>query len=299
MTVFLAAVSCLGAARVPIILDTDIGTDIDDAFALALAVASPEIELRGVTTVSADAYTRALIACRFLHRVGRGEVPVSAGRPPRPQPEQKGQYQYGLRADFPNLPVPEPAHEFLYAKLKAEPGKITIVTVGDLTNVARLLAEHPDSKPWIKRVVMMGGAVRVGYNGKPPADREWNIRADIKGAQAVFTSGVPITMAPLDATLARLEQPMRERIFGAGTPIARELHELYKLWGNRQPVLFDPVALRLSFDESFCRIEELRIEVDSEGYTREVKGAPNARVATSARLEEFLRWYVDRITAAR
>jgi inosine-uridine nucleoside N-ribohydrolase len=97
------------AQKVPIILDTDIGTDIDDAFALALALASPEIELRGVTTVSADAYGRALIACRMLHYAGRGEVPVAPGRPRRERPEQKGQYQYGLEAGVPNRPLPEPA----------------------------------------------------------------------------------------------------------------------------------------------------------------------------------------------
>lgn len=282
-------------ARVPVILDTDIGTDIDDAFALALAVASPEIELRGVTTVSADAYTRALIACRMLHRLGRADVPVAAGRPQRPEPEQQGQYRYGLRGDFPNQPVRELAHEFLYRKLKADPGRITIVTAGDLTNVARLLTEYPEAKGWINRIVLMGGAVRVGYNGKPPAVWEWNIRSDIQGAQTVFSSGVPVVMAPLDATLARLDQPRRERIFGAKTAAARELQDLYELWGKVQPVLFDPVAVMLAFDESFCRMEDLRIEVDARGVTREVKGPPNARVAVSNRLNDFLDWYVDRI----
>lgn len=152
----------------PIILDTDIGTDIDDAFALALALASPEIELRGVTTVSSDAYGRALIACRLLHAAGRGDIPVAAGRPPRTVPESKGQYRYGQEGGFPSRPVAEAAAEFLYRKFAAEPGKITLVTIGDLTNAGRLLADHPEAKPWIKRIVLMGGAVRAGYNGKPP-----------------------------------------------------------------------------------------------------------------------------------
>src|SRR5262249_17841594 len=79
--------------KVPILLDTDIGDDIDDAFALALALASPEIDLRGVTTVSGDAHTRALIACRLLHAVGRDDVPVAPGAPAREPPGWGGRLE--------------------------------------------------------------------------------------------------------------------------------------------------------------------------------------------------------------
>src|SRR5688572_9567785 len=82
--------------RVPVLIDTDIGSDIDDALALALVIQSPELDLRGVTTVSGDAYTRALIVCRLLHAVGRGDVPVASGTPPREVPDASGQMQYGL-----------------------------------------------------------------------------------------------------------------------------------------------------------------------------------------------------------
>ena len=281
--------------KVPIILDTDIGTDIDDAFAVALALSSPEIDLRAVTTVSSDAYGRALIACRFLEAVGRAGIPVAAGRPQRPVPEKTGQYAYGLDTSFQKRPVAELAPEFIYQRLKAEPGVITLVTVGDLTNAARVITDHPEAKPWFKRIVLMGGAVRTGYNGKPPVVWEWNIRSDIKGAQVVFSSGIPITMAPLDATIVRLEEPYRNRIFGSGAALGTQLHELYKLWGKVRPVLFDPVAVRLSFDESCCAMEDLRIVVDDGGFTREVPGTPNARVAISNRVNDFLDWYVERV----
>ncbi|MEK7409632.1 MAG: nucleoside hydrolase [Acidobacteriota bacterium] len=296
ITLTLAAVN-LAADKAPVILDTDIGTDIDDAFALALVLASPELELRAVTTVSADAYGRALIACRMLDEAGRAGVPVAAGRPPRPQPETKGQYLYGQQPGFSKRPVPELAPQFLYQQLRAEPGRLTIVSVGDLTNVARLLTDHPEARAWIKRIVIMGGAVRVGYNGQPPPSWEWNIRSDIKGAQVVFASGVPLTVAPLDATTTvKLAEPLRRRIFAAGTPLTGPLHALYLLWGKTTPTLFDPVAVTLSFDESFCRMEALRLEVDDQGFTREVPGQPNARVALSIRGEEFLEWYVRRLT---
>ena len=297
----LGAVFSAGAqVKVPVLVDTDIGTDIDDAFALALALASPEIELRGVTTVSADAYSRALIACRLLSAAGRGDVPVAAGRPRRSEPERTGQYQYGLEEVFRKRPVAEPASEFLYRELKAEPGALTLVTIGDLTNIGRLLTEHPDAKPWIKRIVIMGGAVRVGYNGKPPAVWEWNIHSDIKAAQVVFSSGVPLVVAPLDATtMVKLEAPMRARIFQSGTRLGRELEILYRLWGKSTPTLFDPVALALSFNQRFCTMEDLRLEVDAEGVTRERAGSPNAHVAVAIRRDEFLQWYVDRIVSAK
>jgi purine nucleosidase len=285
--------------KVPIIVDTDIGTDIDDAFALALALQSPELQLVGVTTVSADAYTRALIACRMLEAVGRADVPVAAGRPRRARPEQKGQYQYGLDPSFQKRPVAESAVEFIFAQLKAHPGELTLVSIGDLTNLGRLITEHPESKPLIKRIVIMGGAVRVGYNGKPPASWEWNIRSDIKAAQTVFSSGLPLVVAPLDATtMLKLQEPMRERIFSANTSLADQLHALYRLWGKTTPTLFDPVAVMLSFNETFCEMEDLRIEVDDQGFTREAPGKPNAHVATSIRRDDFLKWYVGRIAGS-
>jgi purine nucleosidase len=283
-------------AKVPILLDTDIGDDIDDAFALALALASPEIDLRGVTTVSGDAHTRALIVCRLLHAVGRTDVPVASGAPARAVPDFSGQMQYGLRPSFRKRPERDAAVEFLYKQLKARPGELTLVPVGPLTNVAELLHKHPDCKPWIKRIVLMGGGVRVGYNLKPPPIPEWNIKSDVKAAQAVFASGVPLVVAPLDATAnVRLEGPQRRRLWSAGTPLTNQLHALYQLWDKSTPILFDPVAVALCFTEQFCTMEDLRLEVDDKGVTRIVRGKPNARVATATRADEFVRWYTDRL----
>jgi purine nucleosidase len=286
--------------KVPILLDTDIGDDLDDAFALALALASPEIDLRGVTTVNGDAYTRALIVCRLLHAVGRADVPVASGAPARAVPDFSGQMQYGLRPCFHKRPERDTAVEFLYKQLKARPGELTLVPVGPLTNVAELLRKHPDCKPWIKRIVLMGGSVRVGYNLKPPPIPEWNIKSDAKAAQAVFASGVPLVVAPLDATAnVRLEEPQRRRLWSAGTPLTNQLHALHQLWDKSTPILFDPVAVALCFTEKFCTMEDLRLEVDDKGVTRVVRGKPNARVATATRPDEFVRWYTDRLAAAR
>ena len=190
--------------RIPILLDTDIGSDVDDAFALGLALTDPSLDLRGVTTVSGEAENRAWIVCRFLTAVGRRDIPVAWGRDPQPDQPVNWQIQYrrhpAVIFNRSVKPVKESAVELLYSKLKAEPGKLTIVAVGPLTNVARLLNEHPDCKLWIKRIVLMGGSVRAGFAPKSPPEAEWNIKLDAAAAKTVFTSGVSLVVAPLDAT---------------------------------------------------------------------------------------------------
>jgi inosine-uridine nucleoside N-ribohydrolase len=287
---------------IPILLDTDIGTDVDDAFALALILASPELDLLGVTTVGSEARTRALIVCRFLAAVGGREVPVAAGATPQPAEdiEKQGRYVKAEGDGRPRMfqPVKEAAVEFLHRKLKARRGELTLVTIGPLTNIARLIREHPECKPWIKRIVMMGGSVRAGYKGKAPPETEWNIRCDIPAAQAVFAAGIPLVVAPLDATtMLKLEEPLRRRLFQTKTPVTEQLQVLYQLWGEKTPTLFDPVAVALCFDEGFCTMEALRLEVDAKGQTGEVKGEANARVATAIRRDDFLAWYVKRLTS--
>jgi inosine-uridine nucleoside N-ribohydrolase len=306
---FVLALSAQGAESaktaskpIPVLLDTDIGTDIDDAFALALVLASPELDLRGVTTVGSDPGTRALMVCRFLTAVDRRDIPVAAGAAPQPAEEIKGQYQYrnhpAVIFNRTAKPVKETAVEFLYQQLKARPGELALLPIGPLTNIARLLREKPDCKPWIKRIVLMGGSVRLGYKGQEPPEPEWNIKCDIPAAQTVFASGVPLVVAPLDATtMLKLEAPLRRRLFQAETPLTYQIQAMYQMWNEPTPTLFDPVAVMLCFDEHFCTMEDLRLDVDDRGMTRAVKGAANARVATAIRGDDFLRWYVERVAS--
>ncbi len=146
---------------------------------------------------------------------------------------------------------------------------------------------------------MMGGSVRAGYKGRAPAEPEWNIKCDIAAAKTVFAAGVPLVVAPLDATtMLKLEEPLRRRLFQAETPLTRQVQALYRLWGATTPTLYDPVAVMLCFDERFCTMEDLRLEVDDKGMTRIVKGTANARAATAIRGADFLKWYVDRVASA-
>src|SRR4051812_372408 len=181
-----AAAQAPAIEKIPILLDTDAGSDVDDAFALALILASPELDLRGVTTSGSDPQIRALLLCRFLTMTGRRHTQVAAGADPQPERVIGGQYQYYYHPDVlfnrTTRPVKESAVDFLYGRLKAQPGKVTIIAVGPLTNVARLIKEKPDCKPWIKSVIIAGRSMG----------------ADVVALATVFDSGVPLVVVPPD-----------------------------------------------------------------------------------------------------
>jgi inosine-uridine nucleoside N-ribohydrolase len=315
LTMWVASVAAVDPAKkTPVLIDTDIGADIDDAFALALAIASPEIELVGVTTVGGgneyDPYVgqrkdrddhRAWLVCRFLTQTGSASISVAAGADPQPKMPIDGQIQYRRHpAAIYNRtlkPVKEPAVE-LMTKLLNERDDLTIVTLGPLTNVARLIKEQPAAAKRIKRLIVMGGSIRLGYEGKTRPELEWNIKNDIPAAQQVFRAGLPLTLIPLDATATvELGQSLRDELFSAQTPLTWQVQNLYELWNHPTPVLFDPVAVAAAFHDRHCKFEDLRIDVRADGMTMLKEGVPQVRVATSIARDDFLRWYLDRVKA--
>ena len=292
-------------AKIPILFDFDIGEDIDDTFALATILASPELELRGVTTVGHDPYKRAQMAFRFLTAVGRREVPVAAGfSPKKDQPLAYWQVQYGNHASVyfrDPKPAKEKAPEFLYKHLKEKPGELTIVAVGPLTNIAKLIETYPDSVKMIKRLVIMGGSVRRGHADGSKPQPEWNIVSDVKAAQTVFKSGIPLVVAPLDATaMVRLDAKRQKKLFDRGSLLTLSVQALVQLWKEKNdPILYDPVAVTLVHTTKFCPMENLHLVVDDKGFTKVEVGKPaNASVAMAIKTDEFLDWLVDRLINA-
>lgn len=280
--------------KIPILLDTDIGTDIDDAFALALVLRSPELDLLGVTTVSGDTEARARLAAKLLEQAGRLDVPVAAGEPGKPLPLDQARWAEGFAS--PSV-VPVGAVGFLEAQIARQPGRITLVVLGPLTNVAALLKQHPETARQIKQIVLMGGSVARGYQpGSPPA-AEYNFAADPAAAQTVFGSGVPILMVPLDATaMLQLGPADRHRIFTRLTPLTDALTLLYHLWNQETPTLFDPMAVAMLVDSSLAETQSLHVEVDARGLTTVVEGQPpNALVSTQAHTEKFFNLFLNRV----
>src|SRR6202008_1311396 len=148
LTVFCTVVLCVPLTarqeRSPIILDTDIGTDIDDAWALGYALKSPTFNIVGVTVSDADTPSRAKIACKLLYRVGRTDVPVAVGRQTPAVPPDRIDYQFTWAEDFQAYkPVATPAVAFLADLIRRSPGQITIIAVGPLQNIGDLVRQHP------------------------------------------------------------------------------------------------------------------------------------------------------------
>lgn len=213
---------------VPIVIDTDPGQD--DAVALLLALASPELEVRAVTAVAGNVpldltARNARVVCELA---GRPDVPVYAGADrPLVRPLVTAEYVHGRTgldgADLPEPRMPlqaEHAADFLARALReADPGTLTLCTLGPLTNVALALRQAPDIVPRIREIVLMGGGFSEGGNATPAA--EFNIYVDPQAAEAVFTSGVPLTMLPLDVTHQALIRPRHlERLRALGTRVA-------------------------------------------------------------------------------
>ena len=283
-------------AKIPVILDTDIGTDIDDAFALALIINSPEFELLGVTTVSGDTAARARLAAKFLWEAGGKwrQVPVVAGVPGAAQPIEQTRWADGFIS--PQI-LKESAVDFLRSKFHRYPGQITLIAIGELTNVAAMIKADPLVAKEIKGIAIMGGAIARGYEPGSQPDAEWNIKSNPAAAQVVFRSGIPITLAPLDVTaMLKLDAGARSRIFNQHTPVTNSLAALYHLWNRETPILFDPMAVALVLDPTICQTKDLAVDVDDRGFTRVVDGKPaNVTVGLSTDPAKFFEFYLDRV----
>jgi inosine-uridine nucleoside N-ribohydrolase len=283
------------------ILDTDIGDDIDDAFALALALRSPELHILGVTSAFGDTQLRARLLDRYLRAVGREDIPVAAGVP-TPNSNTLSQAAYARQA--PDRKYPDGV-AFLLSQIRAHPGQITLIAIGPLFNVQAAIERDPATFRKLKRVVLMGGSVYRGYGGQAgaptPPSAEWNINRDPAGARALLASGVPVFMMPLDSTQIHLETPAQAAIFFHGSPLTDQLTLLYHQWTGASewhtPTLFDPVAVAYAIRPDLCPATPMRIDVDDKGFTLPVSGPPNVQVCLQSDEKGFLEFLLGRITS--
>ena len=295
------------AQRTPVIVDMDIGDDIDDAFALGLLLASPEIEIVGITTAWGDTALRVRLLERLLRETGHSGIPVAQGIA-TVNPTPFTQARYAQRGAAPATP-PVAAVDFLLQQVKARPGQITLLALGPLTNVGTAIARDPGTFRQLKQVVMMGGSVRAGYRKsqyvpRRPADKEYNIVSDVAGAKALFGAGVPIVMMPLDSTQIRLDEVERNALFGHGSALTDSLTLLYhqwidayQPWSSTMPSLFDVVPVAWLADPLVCPTTPLHITVGADGTTREGPGKPNAAVCLQSDQGRFFKVLMGRLLA--
>lgn len=282
-----------------IIIDTDIGDDIDDAFAVALALESPELKILGISTTFGDTEARAKILDRMLGEAGRTDIPVLAGTPTKTA-NPMSQRHYGEGSHFAKSSHPS-AVDFILDQIRRYPGQITLVAIGPLMNVGALIEKDQQTFLKLKRVVMMGGSIERGY-GDPwlpvrGPEPEWNILNDIPAAKKLFLSGVPLYVMPLDSTQLKFDEVKRAYLFKQGTPLTDALTLLYHEWGQQTPTLFDPMTLSYILDPQVCPVEPMHIVVDDKGFTRREPGAPNAQVCMHSDSEAFFHLLINRLAA--
>jgi inosine-uridine nucleoside N-ribohydrolase len=285
-------------APAKVIFDTDIGDDIDDAYALALLLQSPDIQVVGITTAFGDTHLRARLVSHLLAETGHTGIPVFEGpsTPPRTSFTQTA-----WARQSPDRPYPD-AIAFLRKTIRSHPGQITLLSVAPLTNVGALIAQDPAAFHQLKRVVIMGGSIDRGYGNPNPShpDPEWNILCDIPASKALFASGVPIYVMPLDSTQIPLDLARQNTIFSRHTSLTDTLQELTREWsaGTHQtiPTLFDVVAAVYTLHPALCPMTPMRLQVDDKGFTRRVSGKPNASVCLTSNSQTFYDFVLPRLT---
>jgi inosine-uridine nucleoside N-ribohydrolase len=302
-----------------IVLDTDPGHD--DAIALLLALASPELEVLGVTTVSGNQTLEktTVNALKILELAERTDVPVHAGAArPLVREQWAAAHVHGESGlDGPNLPDPKtaPAEEhaidFLARTLREQNG-VVLVPVGPLTNIGLLLALNPGIEDRIARIVLMGGAIAEG-NVTPAA--EFNIWADPEAAHRVFTCGVDVTMIGLDVTHRALLLPEHaERLRSAGRvgTVVAELYDFYhghhvRMYGWEGSPVHDALAVAHVIRDDFVTTEHRHVLVDTgpepgRGRTyvdlwQRTDHAPNAHVGVGVDGPAFIQFLVQRLSS--
>ncbi|WP_413795805.1 pyrimidine-specific ribonucleoside hydrolase RihA [Aeromonas dhakensis] len=264
----------------PVILDCDPGHD--DAIALILALASPELKVLAVTTSAGNQTPDKTLnnALRILTLLGRDDIPVAAGAPKPLACEliiaDNVHGESGL--DGPKLPDPAfapvamTALELMASCLRESPEPVTLVPTGPLTNIALLLAAHPELKSKIARIVLMGGAAGAG-NWTPAA--EFNIYVDPEAADMVFKSGLPITMCGLDVThQAQVMDEDIERVRAITNPVAQCVADLLDFfmiyhrdpkWGFAGAPLHDPCTIAWLLAPALFHGVECRVDIETGG----------------------------------
>ncbi len=259
-----------------VILDTDIGTDVDDCLAIALLLSCPEIRLEGITCVYGDVALRARMVRRLLRLAGReNECPVVLGvEPPllglRPV-YWAGHEGVGLLEPGDEGLDADPGHavDFLVETIMANPGEIHLLAIGPLTNVAMAIRREPRIVAALQHLTIMGGVHRDPNRLDLPV-AEHNIACDPEAAHIVLSSGAPMTLVPLDVTtVVEIDREMVAAIRAAGTPfhaaVAGQV-EVYPRFRDRgATALHDPLAAAVIIKPDIVELTEAHVEVELDG----------------------------------
>lgn len=317
-----------------IILDTDIGTDVDDAMALVLAVASPELQIEGITTVHADAPLRARIARRLLDMTGNESVPVIAGaslplQMPLPEnfhwkPRLRGHEGVGVLEAAILAPTPDitttadDAAHFIIEKAQACAGELSLITIGALTNLGRALQIQPRLADWIRDVTIMGGVLDTQRFTWPPMF-EVNLNCDPLASRLVFAAPWPITLVPMEVTtqvylttehraaMRAWDQPLSttlvhlmEHMQESFADFSREVGVTSDFYQGRT-YMHDPLAVYASMACRYLTVRRIPVQLEViDNVLRTIsrpEHAPNVQVCVDVDAGAFVNMWIERVKA--
>jgi len=319
-----------------LIIDTDIGTYYDDAFAVLFAVQSPEVKVEAVTTVYGDVDLRARIACKILEVAGHSEIPVAAGvgKPIRGEALMFGFEGTNILDDGEAKKKPEKMHavDLIIQKVMENPGEVTLITLGAVSNVAAALIEEPGIAKAAKRLIMMGGVIvpivdKKGITRSPI--EEYNFNNDPGATEIVFNSEITKFLVPIDVTLKVPLKPSQiETIRKADTPICHQVSRILDVWPEQERLIYlsvgipteftgiwlhDPLTIGVSFDPSLVTVARLHVAAEYAPTliprdllirydilrTIPKKRPPNMDVAVSVDADRFTDLFTRRITGSK
>jgi len=307
MVLFFSNVHAMQKQKV--LFDCDLGGDIDDAFAVALLLTSPEFEVLGLVMDHGNTAKRAQVAGRLLHELGlENDIPVVVGRP---TPGLVGK-ETGLAGDTHQFiwaqgfdhwkPSLTNAADFIIQHLRRYPGEVILFTVGPTCNIQDVLRQDPGALRLAKRVISMFGAFTMGYGGPgTQPEPEWNVRADVGAAKALLASGAKLTLAGLDTTtMVKLGEADRTRLLYRHSPLTDALCGLYILWryegyARPDPTLFDVVPVAMVLWPELFTSRPAHVRVMDDGLTRLEEGSePNCEIGVTLQKDELIKRIMDR-----
>lgn len=294
--------------KIPVILDTDIGTDIDDTWALALLLSLPELDLKLVVSDHGDTVMRARIAAKLLEAAGRTDVAVGVGKKLSDAfvPQSSWVDDYTLE-QYPGT-VHEDGIGAMIDLIMNSEEPVTLIPIGPVPNIKEALEREPRIAEKA-RIVSMSGSVDEGYGEGSEPDPEYNVKEDALATRAMYEAPWDVLIAPLDtAGRVQLKGADYQKILQSQKPVIKALIENYRIWAQNidwtqadpdtaSSTLFDALAVTLVTSPEFCVIEEVQIEVTDDGFTRRKEGGKTIRAALGWNDKAgFETWLADQLT---
>jgi len=268
-----------GDKKTPVIMDTDIGSDIDDTWALVMMLKSPELDVKLITTDTGDTTYRAKVVAKLLEIAGLTDVPIGIGPAIVDAPSSQAPWVEGY--DLSGYPgtVHHDGVGAIVDTIMGSPEPVTLICIGPVPNIAAALEREPRIAERA-RFVGMHGSIRRGYGGSSEVAQEYNVVRDPHSCQAAFTADWDVTITPIDTCgIVTLEGEKYRAVRDCEDPLIQAVIENYRIWtrksewarnfdpGKQSSVLFDTVAVYLAFAEELLEMEDLGIRVTDDGYT--------------------------------